>query len=184
MADGSGERTKTRDVDDLLADVDEITGTGNDSQSGGSSDRTRTTTPIDTSTSNASTTAESDGSGLRQRLGGAFSITAFVIALVLTAVGSGLGGFIPLIGGPLAFAGIFLATFLLGTVSSRRHYVEAGLSAGLVAGASALGNHVYLAFIGGNGPILIGGLAAIGVVCGVLGHYFGRDLRDGFTRDL
>ncbi|EMA38806.1 hypothetical protein [Halococcus hamelinensis] len=193
MADGGGEgtETKTRDVDDLLAEVDDIAGEGDESRGRESSDRAGTTTADPTATTTADPTATTadatrsgTGSTLRQRMGGVFSLKAFVVALVLTAVGSGLGGFIPLIGGPLAFLGLFLATFVLGAIGSRQYYVEAGLAAGLVAGGSALQNHIYLAFVDGSGPVFIAGFAVIGLVCGVLGHYFGRDLRDGLTRDL
>lgn len=190
MADGGGEgtKTKTRDVDDLLAEVDDITGEGDESRRRGSSDRAGATTTEATTagptTTEADATRSGTGSTLRRRMDGVFSLKAFVVALVLTAVGSGLGGFIPLIGGPLAFLGLFLATFVLGAIGSRRYYAEAGLAAGLVAGGSALQNHIYLAFVDGSGPVFIAGFAVIGLVCGVLGHYFGRDLRDGLTRDL
>jgi len=180
MADGGGERTetKTRDVDDLLADVDDIT----DEESKRHESSRATTVPGTAEP----TTTETEGSTLRERAGEVFSLKTFVAALVLAAIGSAVGGFIPipLVDSILAFAGIFLATFVIGAASARQHYPEAGLAAGLVAGGSALQSHFYLAFVGGSGPLLIAASAVIGLVCGLLGHYFGRDLRDGLTREI
>jgi membrane associated rhomboid family serine protease len=79
--------------------------------------------------------------------------------------------------------GLFVAAFLYGTVAGDSHYLSIGLASGAAGGiASVLGN-LTLTLLGPGIPI-----AAVGVVgglfAGVLGHYFGRDLRDGLTRDV
>ncbi|HET7324046.1 MAG TPA: hypothetical protein VFJ06_06925, partial [Halococcus sp.] len=67
--------------------------------------------------------------------------------------------------------------------SDHRHYPEAGVAGALVAGGwSVLGSFTLV--LVGYGLPLIAGSAGIGLVCGLLGHYFGRDLRDGLTREL
>ena len=105
MADSGSERTKTRDVDDLLADVDDITADDSDAtaDSTGTADR-------DGSQRRAARTTDQDGSGLRERVGGLFSLRAFVVALAFTAVGMALGGIVPLpvISDVLGFVGVFV----------------------------------------------------------------------------
>jgi len=183
MADSGGERTKTRDVDDLLADVDDITADDGDATTDpgtGAVDR-------DGSQRRASRGTDRGGSGLRERASGLFSLRAFVVALAFTAVGTALGGVVPLplISDVLGFVGVFVATFALGLVGDRSYYAEAGVASAAVAGGwSALGNVTLLAIGGLPVFAILAVTAGIGLVAGLVGHYFGRDLRDGLTREL
>ena len=164
MADRAGERTKTRDVDELLSEVD-------DSATDADDGRQRTSHGTDREPT------------LRERAGDVFSPRVFLAALVLTAIGVSLGRFVPLVGGLLGFVGVFFVAFALGVVSEQRHYTEAGLAGALVAsGWSVLGSFTLV--LVGVGLPLVAASAGLGLLCGLLGHYFGRDLRDGLTREL
>ncbi len=160
MADRARERTKTRDVDEFFVETDGATD---------SADQQRTSRNREPT--------------LRERAGQLFSPRVFLVALVLSAVGVVLGGFIPVIGGLLGFVGVFLAGFALGLVSDDRHYPEVGVAGALAAGGwSVLGN--FTLFLVGVGLPLVVASAGVGLLCGLLGHYFGRDLREGLTREL
>ncbi|EMA46788.1 hypothetical protein [Halococcus saccharolyticus] len=179
MADSGGEQTKTRDVDELLADVDDITADDGDTTTGSSTD----TADRVGSREHVSRGTDQGGSGLRDRAEQMFSLRTFVVALALTAVGMALGGFAPLVGGLLGFVGVFVATFVLGLVGDRSHYPETGVASAAVAGGwSVLGNVTLIAV--GLGVPLIAVNAGIGLLAGLVGHYFGRDLRDGLTREI
>jgi MFS family permease len=172
MAERADERTQTRDVDELLADVDDMT---DDSGDGG----------VDSADTRQRTTDETSGrlTKLRERGGDVFSPRVFLVALVLTAIGVTLGGFVPVFGVVLQFVGVFLAGFALGAVSDHRHYPEAGVAGAVVAGVwSVLGSFTLVMV--GPGLALVAASAGIGLVCGLIGHYFGRDLRDGLTREV
>ncbi|HET7324524.1 MAG TPA: hypothetical protein VFJ06_09345, partial [Halococcus sp.] len=78
MADRASERTKTRDVDELLAEVDDST--------------------ADTGETRQRASRETEKSTLRERAGEIFSPRAFLVALVLTAIGVTIGRSIPFIG--------------------------------------------------------------------------------------
>jgi hypothetical protein len=159
--DRAGERTTTRDTDELLAEVETTT----------DADHEPTSQPPD------------DGPTLRERAGGLFSARAFLVALALTAVGVVLGGFVPILGAVLRYVGVFGATFALGAASDRRHYLEAGLAGALVPTAGTLLEYFALTIAGVGLPV-IAIAAGIGLLAGLAGHYFGRDLRDGLTREL
>ncbi|EMA55640.1 hypothetical protein [Halococcus salifodinae] len=179
MADSGGERTKTRDVDDLLADVDDITVDDGDATTGSS---TGTADRVD-NRERASRGTDQGGSRLRDRAGQLFSLRTFVVALALTAVGMALGGFVPLVGGVLGFVGVFVATFVLGAVGDRSQYLEAGIASAAVAGGWSLFGNLTLVAVGAGLPLLAVN-AGIGLLAGLVGHYFGRDLRDGLTREI
>ncbi|WP_435077424.1 hypothetical protein [Halococcus sp. AFM35] len=160
MADRAGERTTTRDTDELLAEVE------------------TTADEADGEPAQAS-----DGPTLRERVGRFFSVRAFFVALALVAVGVVLGGFVPVLGAVLRYVGVFAATFALGAASERRHYLEAGLAGALVPTIGTLLEYFALTIAGVGLPV-IAIAAGIGLLAGLAGHYFGRDLRDGLTREL
>ena len=160
MADRAGEQTTTRDTDELLAEVE------------------TTAEAVDDEPATAS-----DGPTLRERAQELFSPRVFLVALVLTGVGVALGGFVPILGAILRYVGVFFAAFALGAASERRHYVEAGLAGALVPALGTLLDYFALT-IGGVGAPVIAVAAGVGLLAGLVGHYFGRDLRDGLTREL
>jgi len=135
------------------------------------------------------TAAADDDSGAG-RLGGRFSTKALLVSLVAIAVGVFVGGTIPLVGGITSLVGVAAATFLLGVVG-RSWYLETALAGGVVVGANfALSLLTSLPFVVGvdyfqQYGLVFGGVGVVlGVALAVVGHYFGRDLRDGLTRDI
>jgi len=120
---------------------------------------------------------------IADRIGGIFSIRSFGVALVLTvALAFVAGSLIPVVPAS-SLLGVFAAGFLLGAVGDERQYLEVG-AATLMSGAiTALVSNLLVAFLGAGIPLVAIGAGASGVA-GLLGHYFGRDLRDGLSRDI
>ena len=131
------------------------------------------------------TAAESGGlaSRMGDRARRLFSPRAFLLALVL-AVGGLLAAnaVVPLPGAGLL--GVFGATFLFGLAVEDRRYAETATAGGIAVGASVLLDLAVVAFLGGFGPSLALLAGAVGAAVAAVGTYFGRDLRDGLTRDL
>lgn len=126
-------------------------------------------------------------SGIRGRVGSRakslFSPRMFVAALLLSVFGIFVAGtFVPIPGSGLL--GVFLATFIFGLIVAESRYAEATLAGGIVMAGSAFLDLAVVAFLGGFGlPLaLLGG--GLGAVAGAVGNYFGRDLRQGLTRDI
>ncbi len=133
------------------------------------------------------------GSGGRIGVGGRwFSLTSFVVTLLVLGTGVFLGGMLPLVGGTIGHAvGVFLGAFLLGLVFSTGRYVETGIGGAGIGATSALLNVLGIGFLPiglqyvqewGLALLAVGG--GIGLAVALLGHYFGRDLRDGLTSDV
>lgn len=122
--------------------------------------------------------------GLRRRVGGVFSPRGFLLALVLT-----LGAFlaasavVPFVGGLAGLLGVFAVGFFLG-VLGRRGYLELFVAGAATAGVGLLLDQLVLSVVGGFALPLTAVGATAGAVVAVVGHYFGRDLRDGLTRSL
>lgn len=146
-----------------------------------------------TSTSTSTDGESSDDGGgtgrfgrLRNRTGSLFSPRHFLLALALTVGGLLVGGLVPLIPG-VGLLGVAIAGFVVGLISEKRRYLEVGAAGAVAAGLglvlSSL-NLVLLAGLRGQAPELAVIGAGAGVVVALLGHYFGRDLRDGLTRDI
>jgi len=121
--------------------------------------------------------------------GGYVSGRAFLFALAAVAGGTALLSLLPLI--PFVEAlGIPAGAFVYGLVASERRYVETGVAGTLTGGllgASALFTQLVTTSVAtGNTRafLLVGVAAVVGLVVSLVGHYFGRDLRDGLTRDL
>ncbi|WP_224334799.1 hypothetical protein [Haloprofundus halobius] len=138
----------------------------------------------------------SDSDDSPGRLGRLFAPKAFLLALALSLVGVFLGGLVPVVGAIpgvdllLRALGLFAAAFVVGLVSERPRYVEVALAGALVGVFS-----VVLSTLGAFLPVAVnviseygvelGGVgAAVGAFVTLLGHYFGRDLRDGVTREI
>jgi hypothetical protein len=169
MSERTEERTRDRESSVDSADADN--GLGVDIDSLGQ-------TTADTATSEAA-------SGREDGLERFFSVRALVGSFVAVALGMGVGGVIPLL--PFtSVLGIALGGFVYGLLAKRGRYIEMALAGGTLAGLA-----IFLQFLpravvfeGFNGTRLFAIAAGIGLVLAVIGHYFGRDLRDGLTRDL
>jgi hypothetical protein len=120
---------------------------------------------------------------VRLRLGAFATKRSLGTALVLSVVGSIAFSFVPFLSVAGTVLGIAAGGFAYGLGSEIRRYVEMGI-AGAVAGGGAtlLGNLIVALVASGTALIALGTLA--GAVAGLIGHYFGRDLRAGLTADL
>ncbi|WP_049934059.1 hypothetical protein [Halarchaeum acidiphilum] len=138
-----------------------------------------------------STGADARERGLRARVRRLFAPRAFLLALVAAGCGLFVGGLVPLVGSLTRFLGLAVATFAVGAVLARRSYLEVVLASALASLGAVLFGFLTSAFL----PVAVDFLArhgiglavavgAIGALAGVVGYYFGRDLRDGLTRSL
>lgn len=138
-------------------------------------------------TSDEQGTQEESGGRIRSFLdrtvGSVVSKGGLLVSLVLTVLGVIVFGAIPLLGFVGQLLGIFAAGFLYGAVTDSRRYTELALAGALVGGGSALLGNLVLSIIGAGLPLVALGLLG-GVATATTGHYFGRDLRDGLTRDI
>ncbi|WP_318568942.1 hypothetical protein [Salinigranum marinum] len=171
-------------VDELLADVERLT--DDDMTDGVSDDGGRSEPSAATSTRGGP-----GGSSVRDRLGGLFSPRTFLIALVLSVGAVVVGGSIPLLGFVGRLVGLFAVAFLVGVVGSDRHYLEVGLAGALASGLGFVVSTLTSAFfpfavrlLSEYGIAIAGVGAGVGALAALVGHYVGRDLRDGLTREL
>ncbi|ESS05209.1 MAG: hypothetical protein A07HB70_02249 [uncultured archaeon A07HB70] len=111
------------------------------------------------------------------------SFRALAVALALGVAAMVGGTFAPVPGA--RFGLLFAGTFLYGVTSAASRYVECALAGLLAAG---LGFVLSVVLGGALLPVLTGygvELAGVGVTTGglvaLVGHYFGRDLRAGWT---
>lgn len=141
------------------------------------------------SVGDSTTAVETDESG--GRLDGLFSLKAFVLSVVLVGLGVGIGGAIPFVGTVGSLSGLLIATFLSGLIASQRRYLETAIAGGSIVGLSFAASllttgvlPVGMRFFREYG-LLFGGVGvALGAGLGVVGHYFGRDLRAGLTQEV
>ncbi|QGA81651.1 hypothetical protein [Halomicrobium sp. LC1Hm] len=176
-------------TDDLTIDeetVDEV-GVGETDASVGGTDEIAglddgfdTATDFETDTDTADETTA--GGGLRGRVGDAVSPVSFALQLAGALVGTFVvGGALPL--GPLSgVVGVLAMLFVLGVVSTDARYVEAGTAGALVGVLTTVLGSITLSVVSGGLVPVAGGVA--GGLAALVGHYAGRDLRDGLTRDL
>lgn len=125
------------------------------------------------------------------RLGRAFSPKSFAVVLCLSLAGLLVGGAIPLVGFVGRFLGLFAVGFAVGLTASRRRYLEVGLAGALASGLAFVLSTLTAAFapfavdfLAKHGVAVAGMGAGAGLLASLAGHYFGRDLRDGLTRDV
>jgi len=162
MAERSEERTRDRS-----AVVDRLT-------DGPETDRDRT----------AGTESRGRLGRLQATVGWPFSLRGFVLAVVLTTVGAFLAGtVVPVFGSIAALLGIFAVAFGFGALGGRRRYLELGIAGAAAAALGTLVEFLVVALVG-DGQLLAVFGAGSGFLAAVLGHYFGRDLRRGMTRDV
>jgi hypothetical protein len=168
--------------DELGVDVESLTGEP-DASSGGSAGGATASESESSLLSRLTPSLPSLPNPLAALPSGRSVLLTFAVVLVMWGVASS----IPIIGFiPLLWAGaIFAGAFTLGAASGKGRYVEF-LLAGAVFGAGSVMTDFFrlavLADIGLFPLAAIGG--GIGAVAGLLGHYFGRDFRDGLTRDI
>jgi hypothetical protein len=105
------------------------------------------------------------------------------VALAVVAAGALLAGQVLPAGVVGDLLGVLLGAFLYGIVSGTRRYVEVAVAGVVVGGlAGLLGTPGFsLASLGVPTAVFGGGAGALAAVAG---HYLGRDLRNGLTRDL
>lgn len=122
---------------------------------------------------------------LRSPFSNVFSVRLFAVYLALTFSAMVLGGaFVPLpLGGTGGLIGIAGVGFAVGLADGNRRYLEFLLAGATASGLGAVFDHLVLTVLGLGVPMVAFGVAA-GGVAGVVGHYFGRDLRDGLTQDV
>jgi len=164
MAERTEERTRDADAsgNDLGVDVGATESTDGDVAVGKSR------------TAEASTT--DDG-------GSYFSLRALLFAFGAVGGGMVLGGLIPLVPAT-ELVGVLLGGFVYGLLASERRYLEVGLAGGVSGGVVAVLSLLPQLAAGLNGPRLFAIAGGIGLVLALVGHYFGRDLRSGLTREL
>ncbi|MUV58895.1 hypothetical protein [Halogeometricum sp. CBA1124] len=137
----------------------------------------------------ASSRSESNGG----RLGGVFSPKVFLGVLLASLLGAFLGGSIPVVGFVGRFLGLFAVGFGVGLLSGRRRYLEVGLAGAFASGllwvlTTLTSTFAFAPFavelLAQYGLAIAGVGAGAGLLASLAGHYFGRDLRDGLTRDI
>jgi len=140
----------------------------------------------DSATATAAETDDTNG-----RLDGLFSLKAFLLSVILVGLGVGIGGAIPFVGTIGSLAGLLIATFLTGLVASQRRYLETAIAGGGIVGLSFTVSllttgvlPVGMRFFREYGLLFGGAGVVLGAGLGVVGHYFGRDLRAGLTEEV
>ena len=139
--------------------------------------------PVDEQSPSDATTGDRVRRRIREGAGTVVSGRALLLSLVLVAAGILLAGQVLPLGVIGDLLGILVGAFLYGVGSDVRHYGELVLAGTVAGGASALLGNLVLSLVGAGVPMVAFGAVA-GALAAVLGHYFGRDLRDGLTRDL
>jgi len=139
----------------------------------------------------------SSGPGLLSRLrpsigrpslfGGLPSTRDVGVALLVVVVSMVAGSMVPVLGsiGSLGGAvGVFTGAFALGLASGTSRYLELAFAAAVAAGLAAFLSSLQIALVSDAGIPLAAFGATTGLLAAMLGHYFGRDLRDGVTRSV
>ena len=121
---------------------------------------------------------------LRERLGSLFSLRSFLFGLITTVVGAvAFGLVIPFFGSVAALGGVFAVAFAFGALGGRRRYLELGLAGAATAAIGTLTEFLVVTLVGGSQLLVVFG-AGSGLLAALAGHYFGRDLRSGMTREV
>lgn len=193
---GERERQKTEEVDiDGTSDIglDESSDLGLDDSVGDSGLDSATDSGLGLDERSEvegreSTAQQEESGGLLRSLygrtvGRVLSTRSLGIALVVTFVFSMLFSLIPLVGLLGKLLGIGVAGFVYGLIGSSSRYPEHLLAGGIVGGGSALlGNLLVIGFGSMTGLLALGVLG--GALTATVGHYFGRDMNQGLTRDI
>lgn len=128
--------------------------------------------------------SETDEAGVvRSRLGSIVTKRSLATALVCSVVGMVLFSFVPFLSVAGTVLGIAAGGFAYGLGSETRRYVEMAIAGAVTGGGATLLDNLIVALVA-SGTTLIAFSVLAGAVAGVVGHYFGRDLRAGLTADL
>ncbi|MDS0222080.1 hypothetical protein NDI54_12045 [Haloarcula sp. S1AR25-5A] len=169
MAERTEERTRDADAQsgsDLGIDI-------------GESESAQTDAAVGESVTDGSTVTDDS----TKERGSYFSLRALLFAFGAVGGGMVLGGLIPLV--PFTeLLGVLLGGFVYGLLASERRYLEIGLAGGISGGATAVFSLLPQLAAGLNGTRLFAIAGGVGLVLALVGHYFGRDLRSGLTKDL
>lgn len=108
---------------------------------------------------------------------------ALVAAVVAMFGGAMVVPFFDRLGG---YAALFVVTFLMGALSSKRHYLETVLGSVLVIGGITFFGNLRRAalFDGFNFSLVLLLAVGMGFIVSLVGTYMGRDLRAGLTRNV
>ncbi|MDS0294492.1 hypothetical protein [Halogeometricum luteum] len=135
--------------------------------------------------------ASPESSAGGSRLGRLFAPKAFLGVLLASFAAAVLGNGIPLVGLFGGLLGLLAVGFGVGLLSERRRYLEVGAAGALVSGLLLVASTMFSFFapfaidlVAQYGPAIAGAGAGAGLLASVLGHYLGRDLRDGLTREV
>ncbi|MFA9425999.1 DUF456 domain-containing protein [Natronorubrum sp. A-ect3] len=193
MSDRSDEVTESRDTEDLLEETDRLLSdagleSGGD-ESSASADRLSDTS-ADLSAESTHEMPSDDTKTDSSRLEGVrswlsadsyFSPRAFLAFVLLIGAGLLAGGMtIPIAGRIIGILGV---AFAVGLLTSRRRYLELTAAGTTVGGVSAVASNAFLAAAGSFETVVAVGVA-VGLVASLIGYYFGRDLRNGLTREV
>jgi hypothetical protein len=195
MSDGSKEETVEKSTDELLAETDDLLG---DLDGGDSPPRDAAGSPeasvddasaVDgslddvggTEPTATAATGTTDDRGFRKY----FDPESAGVSAVLVLAGALLGGLvpIPIVGNLAGLLGVGAAAFLHGTAASDSRYAETLVAGAVVGFLVALVTNPLLSFTGIGVPLLAVSTVAT-VLVALVGHYFGRDLRAGLTKDV
>jgi len=131
--------------------------------------------------------AAAEGETLRLRLrhgrAALFSLETFLVVLALAIAGAFLVGRLLPLGDLATLVGILTAAFLHAAVAEGRHYLEAAVAGAAVGGIWTVFGNLVGVVLGVGVPVVALAVAG-GGIAGAAGHYFGRDLRHGLTREL
>jgi hypothetical protein len=140
-------------------------------------DSTDTDIGVDTPTRADSETRSGDGGSMLRGLRSA----TVAVQLIVAVVGFLVGGAVPLV--PFSgFAGLAVAMVLTALISETGTYGGAAMAGAAVGGVSTLIGSLGLTVVSGGIAPLVG--AGAGAVIAIGGHYAGRDLRAGLTREI
>ncbi|GAB3019025.1 UbiA prenyltransferase family protein [Natronobiforma cellulositropha] len=110
-----------------------------------------------------------------------FSVKAFVAVVLLLGFGLFVGNLFLPIGGTAV--GMFAVAFAFGLLTSKRRYSEVVVAGSSLGGLSAVADYM-VPILAGRGMGLIAVGVSVGLLAAVIGYYFGRDLRDGLSREI
>lgn len=170
-----------KEVEELLEEADSLTNEESTSTS------TSTQTETDTESTQTSTeSSEGRLSGLRGHSKNPldyFSKRGLVGGTIGMTILSLLAGFfIPII--PFtALVGLGLSAFALGFFTDVT-YPEVMVGGGVAGGLSLASNAMQLAAISSIGAPMLAVAPVIGIIVGMLGLHFGRDVHKGLTEDI